>query len=111
MKSLITFEIFSKLDLRVGTIIKVDDFPEARKPAYKIVIDFGKLGQKKSTAQITDLYNKNSLLGKQIIAVVNFKPKQVANTISECLILGFETQEGVVLLQPELAAVNGMSVK
>ena len=69
------------------------------------------LGQKKSTAQITDLYNKNSLLGKQIIAVVNFKPKQVANTISECLILGFETQEGVVLLQPELAAVNGMSVK
>ena len=72
---------------------------------------FWDVRSKKSTAQITDLYNKNSLLGKQIIAVVNFMPKQVANTISECLILGFETQEGVVLLQPELAAVNGMSVK
>lgn len=111
MKSLITFETFSKLDLRLGTIVKVNDFPEARKPAYKIVIDFGMLGQKKSTAQITASYNKNSLLGKQIIAVVNFNPKQVANTISECLILGFETEKGVVLLQPESTAANGMPVK
>ncbi len=111
MQSFITFEDFTKLDLRVGTIIRVSDFPEARKPAYKIVIDFGFLGQKKSTTQITQLYRKEDLIGKQVIAVVNFKPKQVANTISECLILGFENTNGVVLLNPEAQSVNGSVVK
>lgn len=84
----IPFTIFEQLDIRVGTIIQVNDFPEAKNPAFQLHIDFGELGIKKSSAQITKRYSKEPLLGKQIIAVVNFAPKQIGNFMSECLILG-----------------------
>ncbi len=100
IKTEISFEDFSKVDIRIGTIIDVNDFPRAFKPAYQLVIDFGNLGIKKSSAQITDLYTKEELLNKQVLAIINFKNKQIANFISECLILGIEnTQNKIVLLQ------------
>lgn len=100
LKPEINFEDFSKLDIRIGTIIAVDGFPKARKPAYQITIDFGNLGQKKSSAQITDLYSKEELLNRKIIAIVNFKKKQIANFFSECLILGIaNSKKQIVLLQ------------
>ena len=100
MKPTITFEDFNKVDIRVGTIIEVNDFPEARKPAYQLTIDFGKLGVKKSSAQITDIYSKEELLNKQIVAIVNFQKKQISNFFSECLVLGIENnQNKIVLLQ------------
>lgn len=105
----ITWNDFENIDLRVGVIIAVHDFPEARKPAYKITVDFGKeIGIKKSSAQITDLYTKEDLLGKQIIGVVNFPPKQIGSFISEFLITGF-TQENaeVVLAVPDKVSVKG----
>lgn len=96
----ITFEDFNKVDIRVGTIIEVNDFPKAKKPAYQLTIDFGDLGIKKSSAQITELYSKNVLLNKQVLAIVNFKNKQIANFISECLVLGVENdKKEIVLLQ------------
>ena len=101
MDNIITFEDFTKVDLRIGTIIEVNDFPNARKPAYQLVIDFGELGLKKSSAQITDLYTKKELLNKQITAIINFKKKQIANFFSECLILGIENnKKQIVLLKP-----------
>ncbi len=100
IKNEISFEDFSKVDIRIGTIIEANDFPKANKPAYQLVIDFGNLGVKKSSAQITDLYTKEKLLNKQVVAIVNFKNKQIANFISECLILGIENnQKKIVLLQ------------
>mgnify|MGYP003624441464 CR=1 FL=1 len=100
MKPTITFEEFNKVDIRVGTIIDVNDFPKARKPAYQLTIDFGNLGIKKSSAQITDIYTKEELLNKQIVAVINFQKKQIANFFSECLVLGIENnQNKIVLLQ------------
>ena len=100
MKEEITFEDFLKVDMRVGTIIEVSDFPKARKPAYQLTIDFGGLGIKKSSAQITDLYTKDDLLNRQVTAIVNFKPRQIANFMSECLVLGIYNEAGnVVLLQ------------
>lgn len=106
----IDFQDFKKADIRTGKIVSADDFPNAKKPAYKLKIDFGELGIKKSSAQITRLYNKDELVGKQIIAVVNFKPKQIADFISEVLVLGVETEKGVVLLSPDKEVPLGKNV-
>lgn len=111
LKPEITFEDFSKIDIRVGTIIKVDDFPKARKPAYQLQIDFGELGIKKSSAQITDLYNKEELQNKQVLAVVNFKPRQIADFMSEVLVLGiYNKDNNVVLLKSSKKTKNGTIV-
>lgn len=108
---MITWQDFEKIDIRVGTILTVSDFANAKKPSYQLTIDFGELGIKKSSAQITSLYQKDDLLGKQIIAVVNFSPKQIANFFSECLVLGvYNDAKEVVLLQPNLAVSNGNKV-
>ena len=107
---MITWDDFEKIDIRVGTIVEVTDFPKARKPSYQIKIDFGILGIKQSSAQITD-YIKEELTGKQVIAIVNFPPKQIANFFSECLVLGVYTdQQEVVLLQPERNVENGWKI-
>jgi len=111
MKEEISFEDFLKVDMRIGTIVEVNDFPEARKPAYKLKIDFGDLGIKTSSAQITDLYTKEDLANRQVMAVVNFKPRQIANFMSECLVLGVYNQDGnVVLLQASKSIKNGEKV-
>ena len=107
---MITFEDFTKIDLRVGTIIEVNDFPEAKKPAFQLTIDFGDLGIKKSSAQITTLYKKEDLLQRQIVAVVNFPKKQIAKLMSECLVLGAVNGKDVMLLNPENKVVNGSVV-
>jgi len=107
----ISWNDFEKIEIRIGTIIRVEDFPEAKKPAYKMWIDFGELGIKKSSAQITKLYKKEDLLNKQVAAVVNFHPKQIANFMSECLVLGIVLKNGeVVLLQPERIVPNGCRI-
>ena len=106
----ITFEDFTKVDLRVGTIIKVEDFPKALNPAYILNIDFGDLGIKKSSAQITTLYTKEDLLNRQIVAIVNFPKKQIARFMSECLILGAVNGKDVILLNPEQHVKNGAPV-
>ena len=102
-----TFDDFLKLDIRVGTIIGVNDFLKAKKSAYQLVIDFGCLGIKKSSAQITELYTKEELVGKQILAVVNFPPKQIADFMSEVLVLGVYSKNGVVLIEPNKKVNNG----
>ena len=103
-----TFDDFMKLDIRVGTIIEVVDFDKARKPAYKLKIDFGnEIGIKNSSAQITEVYKKEDLVGKQILGVVNFPPKQVADFISEVLVLGTYSKQGVVLIKPDEKVENG----
>jgi tRNA-binding protein len=105
---MITWEDFEKVDIRTGTILEVNDFPGARKPAYQLSIDFGELGIKRSSAQITALYTKEEIAGKQVIAVVNFPVKQIANFFSECLVLGvYNENNDVVLLQPTLPVKNG----
>jgi len=111
MGDTITFEDFSKVDLRVGTITEVNDFPEARKPAYQLSIDFGDLGIKKTSAQITVLYSKDDLLGKQIVANVNFSEKQIANFMSQCLVVGAVDSEKVNLLSSEEKVPNGTPVR
>jgi tRNA-binding protein len=99
---MITFDDFEKVEMRVGRIIKVEDFPEAKKPSYKLTVDFGEYGIKKSSAQITKLYSKEDLMNRQVIAVTNFPPKQIANFKSEVLILGIPDENGdVVLLKPD----------
>ena len=104
----ITWNDFEKIDIRVGTILEVTDFPKAKKPSYQIKIDFGKEGVKMSSAQITEYYKKENLVGQQVVAVLNFPAKQVANFFSECLVLGiFDEQQEVVLLQPERKVING----
>jgi tRNA-binding protein len=107
----ISWNDFEKIDIRSGTIVEVNDFPKARKPALKLKIDFGQLGIKQSSAQITKYYNKESLLGTQVIAIINFPPKQIADFLSECLVLGIYTDEkDVVLLRPDQPVGNGWKV-
>ena len=102
---------FEKVDIRTGTILTVNDFSGAKKPAYQLTIDFGELGIKKSSAQITTLYTKEALIGKQVIAVVNFPVKQIANFFSECLVLGvYNENNNVVLLHPSLPVKNGSRI-
>jgi tRNA-binding protein len=105
----ITWQDFEKVDIRVGTIVEVEDFPEARNPAFILKVDFGiEIGLKKSSSQITDLYTKDQLQGKQVMAVVNFEPKQVGTIMSECLVLGFYRQDNsVVLATNDLPINNG----
>ncbi|MEN9605019.1 MAG: hypothetical protein RJB39_704 [Candidatus Parcubacteria bacterium] len=104
----ITWPDFEKVELRVGTITEVFDFPEARKPAYKLTIDFGDLGTKKSSAQIVKHYAKEQLVGKQVVCVINLPPKQIGPFISECLTTGFADENGdVVLTEPERKVPNG----
>ncbi len=101
---------FSKVEVRVGTIIEAEFFEEARKPALKVKVDFGEFGVKKSSAQITALYEPADIVGKQVVAVMNFRPKQIANLMSECLILGVMGKEEVVLLQPDRQVPNGLRI-
>jgi len=102
-----TFEDFMKLDIRVGTIIEANKFEKAKKPAYQLKVDLGELGIKKSSAQITDIYKTEELIGKQVFAVVNFPPRQIADFMSEILILGTYSKEGVVLVIPDKKVNNG----
>lgn len=112
MKEETSFEDFIKVDVRIGTITEVKEFPKAKKPAYQILIDFGTIGIKKSSAQITELYTKEKLLGKQVIAIINFNPRQIANFMSECLILGVYNKDGhVVLLQTSQLIKNGEQIR
>ncbi len=102
---------FEKVEIRVGTILSAQEFPEAQKPAYQLTIDFGILGIKKSSAQITKHYQTAMLIGKQVIAVVNFPPKQIAQFMSECLVLGvYDESNEVVLLSPDHAVSNGCKI-
>lgn len=105
----ISWNQFEQVDLRIGTIEKVKEFSEAKKPAYKLVINFGEeIGNKKSSAQITDLYSKEDLIGKQVVGVVNFPPKQIGSFMSECLVTGFYRNDGeVVLAVPDQQVPNG----
>ena len=105
----ISWDDFQKIELRIGTIVDVQDFPEAINPAYKLQVDFGEeLGVKKSSAQITEIYSKQDLLGKQVMAVVNFPPKQIGPIMSECLVTGFHREDGaVVLAKPDMELKNG----
>ena len=108
---MITIEDFEKIDIRTGTIIEAELNKKANKPAYKLRVDLGKeLGIKTTSAQITGLYKPEELIGKQIIAVVNFPILQVANVMSEILVLGVKTQEGVVLLETERKTENGLKI-
>lgn len=110
-KNSIALDDFKKIDLRIGTIISVTDFPKAHKPAFKLKIDFGPLGVKNSSAQITTLYTEETLLNRQVIANVNFKPKQIATFFSECLILGVaDKDQNIVLLELNAPVLNGTPV-
>lgn len=108
----LTWDEFERTDMRVGTIIEVNDFPEARKPAFQLTIDFGaEIGIRKSSAQITKRYKKEDLLNRQIVAVVNFPKKQIGKFMSECLVLGAVGEEGdVILLAPDFKIPNGLRI-
>lgn len=108
--NLIEWADFAKIDMRVGTILEAEIFKEAKKPAYKVLIDFGDLGIKKSSAQITKLYKPEDLIGKQVIAVVNLPEKQIANIKSQCLILGVINEDEVTLLTPTKQVNNGLKI-
>lgn len=107
----LTWADFEKIEIRTGTIIAAGPFPKARKPAYKLTIDFGDFGYKRTSAQLTRLYQVEELVGKQVVAVINFPPKQIADFISECLILGAVADDGTVtLLQTERFTQNGLRI-
>lgn len=105
----IEWDDFARVELRVGTVVEVDEFPEARKPAYILKVDFGdEIGIRKSSAQITDLYTREELVGRQVVAVVNFPPKQIGPIRSQCLVTGFNREDGAVVLAiPDKAVSNG----
>ena len=106
-----TIDDFDVLDIRSGTILSAEPFPKARRPAYKLTIDFGdEVGIKRSSAQITDLYTCDDLIGKQVMAVVNFPPRQIADFMSEVLTLGLKTDDGVVLVVPDRDVSNGLKL-
>jgi tRNA-binding protein len=108
---MISWEDFEKIDMRVGTIIEAGDFPRAKKPAYRLKIDFGEYGIKGSSAQVTALYKKEELVGLQVIAVINFPHRQIADFTSECLVLGvYNSNNEVILLQPGMATGNGNKI-
>ncbi len=108
---MITWEDFEKVDIRSGTILEVKDFEKAKKPAYQLTIDFGQLGIKQSSAQITHHYSKEELIGCQVVAVVNFPPKQIANFFSECLVLGvYDEQNQVIILEVDKKVPNGQRI-
>ena len=108
----LTWKEFERVEMRVGTILKVEDFPEAHKPAYQLTIDFGlAIGIRKTSAQITKRYQKEILINRQIVAVVNFSKKQIGNFMSECLVLGAEGLDGdVILLSPDFKIENGLRI-
>ena len=111
MKAQISWSDFEKIDIRVGTILEAKPFEKAKNPSYQLWIDFGELGILKSSAQITDLYECEDLIGKQIMAVVNFPEKQIANFMSQCLVLGIVgAEKEVVLIEPERKVTNGLSI-
>ena len=108
---IISWNDFEKIDIRAGTIIEAKDFPKAKKPAYRLTIDFGEMGIKQSSAQITKFYSAEELIGQQIIAVVNFPSKQIAGFFSECLVLGiYDENKDVVLIQPKHSVSNGSKI-
>jgi tRNA-binding protein len=108
---LINWDDFEKIDIRTGTILEATPFPNAKKPAYRLLIDFGQEGVKKSSAQITAHYKVDELLGRQIVAVINFPPKQIANFQSECLVLGvYDSTNEIVLLKPDKPTPNGAKI-
>ncbi len=109
---MITWQDFEKIDIRVGTIVKAEEFPKAKKPSYQLSVDFGEtLGIKHSSAQITKHYSLEQLVGQQVVAVINFPKKQIANFFSECLVLGiYDDNNDVVLLKPDHAVSNGLKI-
>jgi tRNA-binding protein len=109
---MLTWEEFEKVEMRIGTILEVNDFPEARKPTYQLIIDFGdEIGIRKTSAQITKRYSKDGLIGKQIVAIINFPKKQIGKFNSECLVLGSIGEENdIVLLTSDLKVANGLRI-
>ncbi|UXP30953.1 tRNA-binding protein [Reichenbachiella agarivorans] len=111
MKNDLTWKEFERVDIRVGTVVSAEVFAEAIKPAYRLQIDFGELGVRKTSAQITKLYEPEQLVGRQVLAVVNFPPKQIANLMSECLVLGAVGTDGeVTLIRPDSTVMNGLKI-
>jgi tRNA-binding protein len=111
MEQTLSWQDFEKVEMRIGTIIEAKDFPQARKPAFQLTIDFGtEIGIRKSSAQITKRYAKEDLVGKQIVAVVNFPKKQIGNFMSECLVLGSVNEEDIVLLTSDIKVENGLRI-
>lgn len=111
MSNSLTWSDFEKVEMRVGTILEVTDFPEARNPSYQLVLDFGsEIGKRKTSAQITSLYSKDELIGKQVIAVVNFPKKQIAKFMSECLILGAVDGTNITLVRTDKLVKNGLRI-
>ncbi|QBZ99093.1 tRNA-binding protein [Flavobacterium sangjuense] len=111
MEQTLFWQDFEKVEMRIGTILEVNDFPQARKPAFQLTIDFGaEIGIRKSSAQITKRYTKEALVGKQIVAVVNFPKKQIGNFMSECLVLGSVNEDDIVLLSSDLKVENGLRI-